>query len=122
MESTYQFMKFSIVGASNTLATILTYSILVHYGVNFVIANIIGYSVGILNSYFWNSKWVFNSKFQPKAAIKFICVNLVVLSINTLLLYLLVKNIKMNAYISQLVVIVVGMAINFILNKVWTFR
>lgn len=122
MESAYQFIKFSIVGVCNTLATLLSYWILVYFGVNFVIANIIGYCIGILNSYFWNSRWVFNNNSQSKVMIKFICVNLVVLSINTLLLYLLVKDIKVNAYISQLLVTAVGMVINFILNKVWTFK
>lgn len=123
IENFKQFTKFCIVGVSNTVITIATYSILVYLGVNFIVANIIGYSIGIINSYIWNSKYVFNlSKSNYKVMIKFFCVNIFVLIINTLLLYILVEAILWNKYYSQLITATLGLFINYIFNKIWAFK
>jgi len=123
IENFKQFIKFGIVGVANTAITIATYSLLVYLGVNFIIANITGYAIGIVNSYIWNSKYVFNiDKSNYGVMVKFIGVNLIVLIINTLLLYFLVKVILWNKYYSQYVTVIVGFFINYILNKICVFK
>lgn len=123
IENFKQFTKFGIVGVANTAITIATYSLLVYLGVNFIVANIIGYCIGIVNSYLWNSKYVFNTnKSSYGIMVKFICVNLLVLIINTLLLYFLVKVLLWNKYYSQFVTVTIGLFINYIFNKIWTFK
>ncbi len=123
IENFKQFIKFGIVGVANTAITIATYSLLVYLGVNFIIANITGYAIGIINSYIWNSKYVFNiDKSNYGVMVKFIGVNLIVLIINTLLLYFLVKVILWNKYYSQYVTVIIGFFINYILNKICVFK
>ncbi|MBP1744593.1 MAG: GtrA family protein [Firmicutes bacterium] len=118
-----QFIKFSIVGASNTILTLLAYSLLVYFGVYYVAANIIGYSIGVLNSYFWNSRWVFTQTASGKSTVyKFVCVNLIVLCLTTGILFALVTFMNGNEYLSQIAATVVGLGINYVLNKIWTFK
>ena len=53
---------------------------------------------------------------------KFLTVNLIVLGFNTLCLFILVDKLTVNKLIAQIFAIGVGMVINFVLNKIWTFN
>ena len=118
-----QFIKFSLVGVLNTAITVLSYNLLVFLGVNYIVANIIGYALGTLNSYFWNKSWVFKSNENKyKLFVKFIIVNLITLGLNSYILTVLVTKIHLNKTLSQLAATAVGMVVNFILNKLWTFN
>ncbi|MDL0421772.1 GtrA family protein [Caldifermentibacillus hisashii] len=91
------FIKFNIVGLMNTLITIISYNILVYFHVYYVAANIIGYLLGVLNSYFWNKNWVFENRSKGNVVFfKFLLVNLLTLGSNTLLLFYFVESIKMS--------------------------
>lgn len=57
--SLIQFIKFSIVGLSNTVVNYVVYLIFVSLGVQYLIANTIGFIVSVLNAYYWGSRFVF---------------------------------------------------------------
>lgn len=117
------FIKFNIVGLMNTLITIISYNILVYFHVYYVVANIIGYLLGVLNSYFWNKNWVFENQSKGNVMfLKFLLVNLLTLGSNTLLLFYFVESIKMLPILSQILSTGIGMLVNFSLNKYWTFK
>lgn len=140
-----KFIKFGIVGILNTGITIIIFNLLRFTGIDVVIvntieaiclnfnvtvvlsgmvvANSIGYICGMINSYFWNNKWVFKSNSKDIATvIKFIVVNLIAMCINNYMLILLVKNIGINEFIAQIIALVLITIINFIGNKLWTFN
>lgn len=123
MSTFYKFIRFSIVGISNTIISILVYDLLVYLGGQFIVSNIVSFMIGILNSYFWNTRWVFKINESKNSGIifKFITVNLVVLAINSICLFLLVNRLFLNVYIAQIIVTMFCVAINFLLNKNWTF-
>ncbi len=54
-----QFIKFGLVGVSNTAVNYIIYLIFVSLGVQYLIANAIGFFVSVLNAYFWGSRFVF---------------------------------------------------------------
>ncbi len=56
-----QFIKFCIVGLSNTLICEGIYVVLLFFGVHYLAANIIGNLVSILNAYYWSNKYVFKA-------------------------------------------------------------
>ena len=58
-KSVWQFIMFCIVGASNTIISIAIYSIIVFGGGNYVLANLAGFIVSVLNAYYWSSRYVF---------------------------------------------------------------
>ncbi|MEN1938014.1 GtrA family protein [Paenibacillus sp. 102] len=118
-----KFLKFGLVGIFNTLITIISYIILVKFGMNYLIANIISYLIGVANSYYWNKNWVFQSNNKNLSVFfKFLTVNLIVLAFNTFSLFILVDKLLYNEFIAQIFAIGIGMMINFFLNKIWTFN
>jgi putative flippase GtrA len=117
-----QFVKFAIVGLANTLITFLAYTILVYLQVDYRIANVIGYVLGVINSYRLNKSWVFKVEGSYNQLLKFIMVNLITLGINTILLYMLVDKYFIDKIFAQIIVIPVTMMVNFVLNKLWTFE
>lgn len=54
-----QFIKFGLVGVSNTLINYVVYVIFVSLGVHYTIANALGFIISVLNAYFWGSRFVF---------------------------------------------------------------
>lgn len=123
MKDILRFIKFSLVGASNTLITIVAYWIFINlFKMNFLLSNTVAYVLGIVNSYFWNTRWVFKDSNADNTVIKFIIVNIVALAASNLCIFILVKNMNINMYISQIVAIGFSMVINFVLNKTWTFE
>ena len=118
-----KFAKFGVVGILNTLITITTYMLFVYLGMNYIIANIISYGIGVINSFYWNKSWVFKEKSNSiNLFVKFVMVNLITLSCNTLILYGLVDSLSMHSILAQIFATGVGLGINFILNNIWTFK
>lgn len=54
-----QFLKFGLVGVSNTLVNYIVYVIFVALGAHYLIANTMGFIISVLNAYFWGSRFVF---------------------------------------------------------------
>lgn len=85
-----QFLKFLLIGASNTLIDlIVTFVLNAVFGV-YYLAKIIGYACGITNSYIWNSRWTFREERRRdrREIILFVAVNLVTLGFSLLLSWL----------------------------------
>lgn len=118
-----KIFKFGLIGILNTLITIASFAFLVYVlKMNYMIANVIAYILGMINSYIWNKNWVFNVKESHIFIyVKFIVVNLAMLGFNSLGLYYLVNMLNFNKLISQIIVIGIGMVFNFLLSKTWTF-
>lgn len=56
----WQFMKFGLVGVSNTIVSYVVYSVCyyaLHMGVH--AGNVLGFLISVLNAYFWQSRFVF---------------------------------------------------------------
>ena len=141
-KSILQFIKFGLVGISNTLIDLI-----VSMGLNalfsiYYLAKIVGYCCGILNSYLLNTRWTFKEerKKDAREIISFIGVNLVVLAVSTALMYfmkdkwgfigwweslglpnLIVKVINGERF-CMLVSAVICIIINFIGNKLIVFN
>ncbi|WP_242313801.1 GtrA family protein [Bacillus cereus group sp. BfR-BA-01355] len=118
-----KFLKFSLIGILNTFITLISYIALVKVSINYLTANCFAYLIGVINSYYWNKNWVFEFKNKEISLfLKFLTVNIIVLTFNTINLFILVDKLFINKFISQLVSISVGMIMNFFLNKLWTFN
>ncbi len=123
-----QFIKFCVVGCSNTILSYVTFFICVKLGVHYLIANLIGFVIGVLNAYFWSNKYIFkvNSGAQrnsTKSLIKtFISYGITGVLLQSILLYLFVEYMKLDSLIAQLICLLITVPLNFILNKFWSFR
>src|SRR5580698_5072854 len=55
-----QFVKFGIVGVSNTIIAFAVYTLLLKaFGVWYVAASGIGFAIGAVNGFLWNRAWTF---------------------------------------------------------------
>lgn len=57
-----QFIKFALVGVSNTIVSEGVYGILVYWRVHYLPASFIGFSLSVLNAYYWSSRFVFQEE------------------------------------------------------------
>ena len=124
----FQFIKFGIVGLSNTVICYITYVVLIFLNIHYLLASCIGFLVSIINAFYWNNKVVFTVQRKEeglwwKVFLKmFITYAITGLFLNNILLILWV-NIWENGEISGPIInLFFTIPINFLLNKYWVFR
>lgn len=117
-----QFLKFCIVGASNTTISLVAYYLLLKLDIHYLLASSIAYFAGLINGYLFSSSYVFKQKKNVNQAIKFILVNASSLLINLLFLYILVDVLGVSKILAQVFVTCFNVVYNFFLNKWWTFK
>lgn len=122
-----QFIKFGMVGVLNTVISLATYYILIHFNVNYIIANTIGFILGTLNAYYWNNRYVFKKEEDEKrstvkSGIKvFISYGFTFL-LGTVLLILWVDILNIPEKIAPIINLIITIPLNFVLNKLWAFK
>lgn len=123
-----QFIKFGIVGISNTLISYIVYVILVWLHLNYILANIVGFIVSVLNSYYWNSKYVFKQqedgqrKWWESLVKTFVSYAGTGLILSNILLVIWIEWIKMPEMVAPLINLLVTVPLNFVMNKYWAFK
>lgn len=119
-----QFVKYGLVGASNTLITLVTYALCVKLlGVPYLVSLPIGYALGGLNSYLLNRHWTFQAGHLSHAhsGTRFAIVQLGAILANEGLLYVLVHDAHVEKIAAQAILTVPVVVITFFINRVWTF-
>ncbi|WP_133015272.1 GtrA family protein [Clostridium cuniculi] len=119
----FRFIKFGLVGVLNTAINWIIFILLNSLGVYYIISNIISYSLSTLNSYIWNSKWVFkyNGDNIKETTFKFIILNIIGLILNTCILYILVDILGSSKIIGLIITTGIVMILNYFINKLWVF-
>ena len=118
-----QLVKYSLVGASNTLITFVTYVALMAAGVDYLLASAIGYAVGSANSYLLNYRWTFDARgvSHRQTLSRFAVVQGFGISANLGVIYALVDGLGFAKAPAQGLVTLVVLAITFLLNRIWAF-
>ncbi|MFD1884189.1 GtrA family protein [Paenibacillus wenxiniae] len=116
-----QAIRFAAVGVSNTAIDFIVFMLLQHW-TGVAAAQIIGYSAGTANSYYWNRKWTFarGKGWDGGELLRFLLVNLSVALITSFVITLMSSTIPV--WIAKLGVTVLGLGINFGFSKLWVFR
>lgn len=128
MDKIKQFVKFGIVGMSNTLISYVVYVVLVGLQINYVLASIAGFIVSVFNSYYWNNKYVFKKQEDEqrtwwKTLIKtFVSYAGTGLVLSNILLVIWVEWIKVPKIVAPLINLLITVPLNFIINKFWAFK
>ncbi len=125
METVRQAIKYGIVGVGNTLITALVIWILMKgLGCSDVLSNSVGYAAGVLNSFLWNRKWTFRSDAGwMSSGFRFlVAFGICYLLQLALLVYVLNRYLPIDPYYNQLLAMVFYTAINFVMNKYYTFK
>ena len=119
-----QFVKFCLVGLSNTAISFLVYYIFVFIDKRlYLIGSVLGFAASVLNAYYWNKKYVFKKKGEPvRVLIKTFAAYGTNLLIGTGVLYLLVDAAGLSAYIAPFINLIITVPLNFLLNKFWVMK
>lgn len=123
MNSIVQFIKFSVVGISNTAIAFGIYYFLLWFNVDYLIANTISWLISVFNAFFWNNRYVFKTEIHWfKSLIKTYIAYLISLILGLVVMYMLVDILLISKFIAPLFTLCITTPINFLLNKFWTYR
>lgn len=119
-----QFLKYSIVGITNSIIGFGTIFIVYNFfHANYILANIFGYALGLVNSFVWNKKWTFKStRHSSKEVTPFILIFLLSYAVNLITVIASVEFLKIEENVSQVIGMCFYTATNFLSNRRWTFR
>jgi putative flippase GtrA len=119
-----QLAKFCTVGASGYLVNLAVFSTLVvGADVDYRLAAVCSFLVAVTNNYIWNRLWTFHGQRGHFAyqGVRFLVVATLALGANVLVLDLLVA-LGLPEVPAQAIAIVVVTPLNFVGNKLWSFR
>jgi putative flippase GtrA len=119
-----QFVKFGIVGVSNTLLTLAVYTVLLKvFGVWYLAASAIGFAVGATNGFLLNRRWTFREHVgDALTPVRWGIVQSAGLAVNEGLLYLFVHDAQLDKLLAQVCATAVVTVTTFFVNRAWTFR
>lgn len=120
-----QLVRFGAVGASGYVINLVVFALLVHgASADKGIAATAAFAVALSNNFVWNRLWTFragdgHAGFQ---AARFCVVSLAAFAFNLVVLYTLVDGLGIAAVPAQAIAIATATPLNFIGNKLWSFR
>lgn len=118
-----QFIKFSLVGFSNTVISLFVYYVLLWLKCNYLIANAMSWIISVFNGFYWNNKYVFkNENTWLKALIRTYISYGFSFILGNILLIVLIEFFKVSEIIAPLIILVITIPLNFLMNKFWTFK
>ena len=119
-----QFIKFGLVGVSNTVLTFIVYTLLLKvFGVWYLLASAIGFIVGATNGFLLNRRWTFAGHVGDSLTpVRWAVVQGGGLGINEVLLYVFVDDAKLDKLLAQAFATAVVTVSTFFVNRAWTFR
>ena len=119
-----QLGKFAVVGAVGYLINLAIDHTLLDRGWHYLAAAAISFLVAATSNYTWNRLWTFRDQRGHIGAqgIRFFVVSLAALGGSLLLNYVLVHTTGMAKFWANAIAIVLVTPLNFIGNKLWSFR
>jgi putative flippase GtrA len=119
-----QLGKFCAVGAVGYLINLGVYDALLHERLHYLVAATCSFLVAVTSNYTWNRLWTFREHRGHLGiqGMRFFLVSLAALGANLVVLHLLVSYGGLGKLLAQAVAIVVVTPLNFVGNKLWSFR
>ena len=120
-----QLVRFGVVGASGYVVNLAVFALLVHgASIDYKLAAVGAFVVALSNNFLLNRWWTFRASdghagFQ---AARFCVVSLVAFAFNLAVLYTLVEGTGLSEVPAQALAIAAATPLNFVGNKLWSFR
>lgn len=133
-ETVVQFIKFGIVGVSNTVISyLINIAVLVllqpyQFVWDYVAGNIIAFILSVLWSFYWNNRMVFALEDGEhrniwKSLLKtYIAYGFTGIILNNILSWLWVSVMGISKFIAPLINLIMSVPLNFAINKLWAFK
>lgn len=122
-ENWLQLGKFCAVGAVGYVVNLIVYTALLHGGLHYLLAATCSFLVAVTSNYLLNRVWTFRDRRAGVAAqgLRFLVVSLGSLGANLLVLHVLIT-LGAGKLVGQAIAIVLVTPLNFIGNRLWSFR
>jgi len=129
-----QFIKFGIVGVSNTLVSyVINIIVLVllkpmNVSWDYVAGNMVAFLLSVLWSFYWNNRFVFTEQGDKKRSwVKTLLKTYVAYSftgivLNNILSWLWIDMLGVSKFIAPLINLIISVPLNFVINKFWAFK
>ena len=131
-----QFLKFGLVGASNTVIGYLIYVASLKVlrflnlwpSIDIYISQFIMFVLSVAWSFYWNNRFVFKKEEETernlgKALIKtYVSYAFTSLILSELLLMVWVKILGVNDYVAPILNLIITVPLNFVIQKFWAFK
>ena len=117
-----QLAKFGVVGVVGYAINLAIFAALLGWGAH--VAATISFIVSAANNYWWNRHWTFahqKGHFAYQGA-RFYVVSVAAFAVNQLWLVLFIDVLDWRKVLSQAIAIVLVTPLNFLGNKLWSFR
>jgi putative flippase GtrA len=120
-----QLVRFGLVGGIGFAVNLAVYAFCVHVlGLDYHVAAVVAWLVAVMNNFILNRHWTFDAgdgrvHFQ---AMRFLVVSLVAFGFSLLLLTLFVEVAGLAKVPAQALAVAASMPLNFLGNKLWSFR
>jgi putative flippase GtrA len=119
-----QLAKFSAVGATGYVINLAVYTALLRgAGFHYTLAATCSFLVAVTNNYIWNRLWTFQADRGHVGwqGLRFLVVALVAYGANLALLSGLIA-LNLDKVVAQAIAVVLVTPLNFVGNKLWSFR
>jgi len=118
----WEFLRFLIVGTSNTAVSwVLFFTLIGWFGVGMVAANVVAWSAGAAWSFYWNRRFTFGDSTRPDAPqlARFLTISLSAVALSTLIVHAMQRHGPLAAQVTATAVLVTW---NFTLYRLLVFR
>lgn len=134
VNSLVQFVKFGIVGVSNTVVSYVINVVVLlalrpmNVSWDYFVGNIVSFILSVLWSFYWNNKYVFSleegqSRSLWKTLLKtYISYGFTGIVLNNILSWIWVSVLGISKFIAPIINLLASVPINFLMNKLWAFR
>ncbi len=130
-----QFIKFGIVGVSNTMISYLIYVAVIFLceafdiwqKADYILATAISFALSVLWAFYWNKRFVFELDGTKKnillALLKtYISYSFSGLFLKSLLSVFWVEIMNVSKFLVPFLCLIITVPVNFLLNKFWAFK
>lgn len=127
-EKFMQFVKFALVGLSNSLISYTVYLVCIHaFNLHYQIANFLGFTISVFNAFYWSNKYVFTEDKESRSLVKtfiktYISYAGTGLILAALLLKLWIDVLGIPDFWGPILNLLITVPLNFIINKFWAYR
>jgi putative flippase GtrA len=120
-----QLFRFGLVGGVGFIVNLAVYALCVHsISLDYRAANVAAWLVAVMNNFVLNRHWTFDARAgrAHRQAMRFLLVSLLAEAFSLLLLTLFVEGVGVEKVAAQAMAVAGSMPLNFLGNKLWSFR
>lgn len=130
-----QFIKFGIVGVSNTLISYGLYALTLFifdwlnasFPFEYLVAQFVSFTLSVLWSFYWNNRFVFGLREGEKRSIAmallktYIAYSVTGMFLSSILLVFWVQVLGISEFLAPIISLIITVPANYLLNKYWAF-